>query len=59
MITYKTTETTTDITVYLGKKMVGTIRRGNLGWCYYPKGWKVGGLPFATLAACKKSLEEP
>lgn len=51
------------VKVYLGSKLVGHIRQqqdaegGYGGWVYYPRGNKVGGDAFLTLAACKRSIE--
>lgn len=42
--------------VFLDRKHVGVIRQNSGEWRYFPKGKKIGGEPFATLEACKKSL---
>ena len=62
-ITY---ETYTEVKVFIAGHRVGTIRHltgarvphlVTGGWCYYPKGDKLGGEVFVSLAACKASLE--
>ncbi len=50
------TETVTK--VYLADKHVGTIAHRSDGFVYTPKGQKRSGDTYATLAACKASLEE-
>ena len=55
MITY---EEKHEVKVKINGKFVGTIRFvPNAGWRYMPKGTRVGGEFFPTLAACKLSLE--
>jgi hypothetical protein len=46
------------VIVLLDGKVVGEIRKDEDGHRYYPKGRKVGGESFATLTACKLSLED-
>ena len=56
MITYKNKYC---VYVYLDNKHVGNIFEiQGKGWQYFPKGQKEGGEIFASLALCKKSLEE-
>ncbi len=47
--------------VKLDGKLVGVIKRSGddrgYGWRYFPKGDRIGGQVFPTLAACKRSLE--
>jgi len=45
------------IRVYSGGLRVGTIRAVEGGFRYFPKGSKVGGEVFTTIAAVKQSLE--
>lgn len=53
------TESSTKTKVYLDGKRVGTIKRTDEGYTYYPKGQKTGGETFPTLSKCIKSLEMP
>ncbi len=46
------------VLVSLGGKHVGSIKKVENGYQYYPKGYKGGGDIFLTFAACKISLEE-
>ena len=58
MIEYKT-KSSTETKVYLDGKIVGTIKKTDEGYTYYPKGKKNGGETFPTLDKCMKSLEMP
>lgn len=42
--------------VYLDKKHVGVIKKVEKGWCYFPKGQKVGGKVFTFISDCERSL---
>lgn len=42
--------------VKLGKKWIGEIRYNQHGYRYHPRGAKIGGECFRTLAACVESL---
>lgn len=55
-----------ELAVYIGRTRVGVIKRrdgirpkGKAGFQYVPKGQRIGGEVFPTLAACKLSLERP
>lgn len=57
-ITYKQTPIPTAIAVDLDGKRAGFIRQTAEGFTYYPASTpKQGGETYATLAACKRSLE--
>jgi len=47
--------------VKLDGKLVGVIKKSGddrgYGWRYFPKGDKVGGEVFASVIACKRSIE--
>ncbi|HEX5426550.1 MAG TPA: hypothetical protein VFW94_23585 [Candidatus Acidoferrales bacterium] len=60
-ITYKEVpgSATSTIMVYLDQKLAGRILHTHCGWVYFPRGRRVGGQEFATLEACKRSLEHP
>jgi hypothetical protein len=45
------------INVRLEGRVVGTIKRNGIFWCYYPKGSSVPGDSYGTIAGVKKSLE--
>jgi hypothetical protein len=59
MITYKPTEYSGEIRVYLEGKFTGTIHQTTDNqFQYWPKGPRAkGGDKFPTLALCKRSLE--
>lgn len=46
-----------DVRVYLDGKHVGTIKRTDGGWSYWPKGCKVCGETSHSLQTIKRSLE--
>lgn len=47
----------TIIEVRLDGKLIGHIREVAGGWAYFPRRGKLHGDKYATLAACKLSLE--
>lgn len=47
-----------EVNVFLDKKYVGDIKPVKGGYAYFPKGCKVSGDTFSTIAGVKKSLEE-
>jgi len=57
-LSYKHSEETPDVMVFLDNKKVGKIKCRSYGYRYYPKGAKTGGELFPTLEECQKSLEE-
>lgn len=56
-ITYQAAEHTYSIIVKLGKKEAGRIIKDKDGYRYMPKNSRASGDTFASLAACKRSLE--
>jgi hypothetical protein len=56
MITYKE-GIDVFVIVYLDKKRVGSIRKVERGWAYFPKGSKERGEILPTINAVKKSIE--
>lgn len=51
----------TNVIVKLDGKAIGTIKpvkypNGDPGWQYFPKGTKIGGDIYSTLATCQLSL---
>jgi hypothetical protein len=50
-------ETPHRIVVLLGKKQVGTIKKVEGGYAYFPKGSKTSGEPFDTVSKVMASLE--
>lgn len=55
MITYVAGE---PISVFLDNKCVGSIKKVDGGYQYFPKGKKEGGDIFPSIKEVKKSLEE-
>lgn len=55
MITYKWADVGNNEKVFLGGKYVGTIRRVDNGWQYFPQGEK-GGDIFLKISECEDSL---
>lgn len=56
MITYDYSKSN-QIIVKLDRKIVGTIKKVDAGWQYFPKGKKTGGEIFRTYQLVQKSLE--
>lgn len=57
MLTYE--KQPVHVKVKLDGKYIGDIKEVANGFQYFPKGKKVGGEVFHTLALCKESLECP
>jgi len=53
-ITY---QITTDITVKLGKRVVGKIKQVDGGWQYFPRGRRDGGRIWPTISLVKRDIE--
>lgn len=56
MITFKWMDVGNHRAVFLDGKRVGTIKRVNGGWQYFPKGQKYGGEIFKNISECEESL---
>lgn len=57
MITYQENRKTGAEIVKLDGKIVGEIRKATEGFQYFPKGQKVGGAIWPSLAGCKRDIE--
>ena len=45
-----------DYRVLNNGKRIGGIRKTHLGWRFFPKGERLGGLPFQTKQECEDNL---